>query len=266
MNPIIAALKGTAMKDKKKRTGAPPPPPPPPLGVYPTGVSPHDLGVVSFSEKNQGVGNPFTNNQTMASVFIRGADLIQTGGGFGGPAQITNAAGTNINSGNNPEVVVADYVATVLQSITPPTTQANSPFPHLNSVTMEPGTVYVSTNNFGDDVEMQFIWMGYNQNFSFSGFHPAAGATIDAITNPSSIPLSPLMPATINVNSNPMETQTVNISFGTSALSSQAEIILEFTMTGGAKGQPVLTTATTNPTSGSSTFVGSCYLKIVFIA
>lgn len=265
MNPIIAAIKGTAMKDKKKRAGAPPPPPP--LGTYPTGNAPHELGVVSFSEKNiSGSGNPFTNNQTMASVFVRDSALITTGGGFGGPAQITNAAGTNINSGTNPEVVVADYVATVLQSITPPTTQANTGFPHLNSVTMEPGTIYVSTNSFADNVILRFIWMGYNQFGSYRGTHPSAAGTIDAITNPSSIPINPSMPATVSVSGNPMDSGSPQIFFETSVLSSQAEVILEFKMTGGAKGQPVLTTATTNPTSGSSTFVGSCYMKVVFIA
>lgn len=264
MNPMIAAMKGTAMKDKKKRAGSGGGSPPP-TGTYPTGNSPAELGVVSFSEQNQGSGNPFTNNQTMASVFVRDSTLMTTGGAFNGHAQITNAGGTNLSSGSNPEVVVADYVATVLQSITPPTTQSNTGFTHLNSVQMEPGTIYVSTNNFADNVEIRFIWMGYNQNFAYNGAHPSAAGTISTITNPSSIPINPSMPLSANVTGNPMRTQSVLVFFETSVLSSQGEVMLEFKMTGGAKGQPVLTTATTNPVSGA-TFVGSCYMKIVFIA
>ena len=262
---MTAMKKGTAMKDKKKRAGGGGSPPPPPAGTYPTGSPPAELGVVSYSEKNQGSGNPFTNNLTMASVFVRDSILLTTGGQFNGHAQITNAGGTNLSSGSNPEVVVADYVATVLQSITPPTTQSNTGFPNLNSRQMEPGTIYVSTNNFADNVEMRFIFMGYNQNFAYNGAHPSAAGTISAITNPSSIPTNPSMPATINVQNNPMETGSPSVFFETSVLSSQAEVILEFKMTGGAKGQPVLTTATTNPVPGA-TFVGSCYMKIVFIA
>ena len=237
---------------------------PPPTGTYPTGSAPADLGIVSITEQNQGSGNPFTNNQTMASVFVRESSLMTTGGAFNGHAQITNAGGTNLSSATQPEVVVADYVATDLQSITPPTNQSNTGFSHLNSVQMQPGTIYVSTNNFADNVEMRFIFMGYNQNGAYNGAHPAAAGTISAITNPSSIPINPSMPLTVNVTGNPMDSQTVAVLFETSALSSQGEVILEFKMTGGAKGQPVLTTATTNPVSGA-TFVGSCYMKVVFI-
>jgi hypothetical protein len=264
MNPMIAAMKGTAMKDKKKRAGGGGSPPPP-AGAYPTGSPPAELGVVSFSEKNQGSGNPFTNNQTMASVFIRDSILLTTGGQFNGPAPITNAAGTQLSSATQPEVVVADYVATVLQSITPPTTQSNTGFSHLNSVQMEPGTIYVSTNGFADNVLLRFIFMGYNQNNAYNGAHPSAAGTISTITNPSSIPTNPSMPATVIVTGNPMETGSPFVFFETSVLSSQGEVMLEFKMTGGAKGQPVLTTATTNPISGA-TFVGSCYMKVVFIA
>lgn len=238
---------------------------PPPTGTYPTGSPPAELGVVSFSEQNQGSGNAFTNNQTMASVFVRDSALITTGGAFNGHAQITNAGGTNLSSLTQPEVVVADYVATVLQSITPPTTQSNTGFTHLNSVQMEPGTIYVSTNNFADNVSMRFIFMGYNQQFAYNGAHPAATGRISAITNPSSIPINPSMPYAVSVTGNPMQTGSPPVFFETSVLSSQGEIILEFAMTGGAKGQPVLTTATTNPVSGA-TFVGSCYMKVVFIA
>ena len=262
MNPMWALKKGTSMKDKKKRAGGGSPPAP--TGVFPTNsFSPAHLGVVSFTEMNQGSGNAFTNNQTMASVFVRDTVKIDPITGLHSFAQATNGAGANINTSGQPEIVVADYVATVLQSITPPTTQANTGFPHLNSVTMEPGTIYVSTNNFQEIVVLRYIVAGYNQQYAYNGGHPAAAAADSVVANASSIPVNSVSP--LNVGGNPMQSQTGMIEFDTTAISSQAEVILEFTMTGGAKGQPVLTTATTNPVAGAL-FVGSCYMKVVFIA
>jgi len=262
MNPMWALKKGTSMKDKKKRAGGGAPPPPP--GVFPTGSAPFDLGVVSLTEMNQSLSPPFTNNQTMASVFVRDTIKLDPNTGINSHAQATNAGGTNINTAGQTEIVVADYVATVLQSLTPPTTQANTGFTHLNSITMEPGTIYVSTNNFQEIVMLRYIISGYNQNGSYNGSHPSATANASVVANASSIPLNG--GGAFNVSANPMRSQTGFIEFDTTAISSQAEVIMQFTITGAAKGQPVVTTATTNPTSGSSTYVGSCYMKVVFIA
>jgi hypothetical protein len=203
-------------------------------------------------------------------VFVRDTSLIDPNTGQQSFAQATNGAGANINSQTQAEIVVADYIATVLQSITPPTNQANTGFTHLNSVLMQPGTIYVSTNNFQEMVGIRYMLSGYNQNGAYNGGHPSATANASVVTNQASIPVTFPGPGggtgAFNVNGNPMQSSTGIVLFDTTTVSSQSEVIMEFTITGAAKGQPTLTTATTNPTSGSSTFVGSCYMKIVFIA
>ena len=145
-NPLFLVTKG--LKSKKKRLGGG-------GGAFPTGSSPFELGIVSFTEQTS---SPPFNTHTMASVFIRQSDKIDPSNGSNlGFATVKNSGGTSINSASNPEINVADYIATILQGESAPNTDANS-FPHLAGTQMERGEIQISTNNFTEDIFLIFMF------------------------------------------------------------------------------------------------------------
>jgi len=248
-NPLFLVTKG--LKAKKKRLGGGG------GGVFPTGSSPHELGIVSFTEQTS---SPPFNTHTMASVFIRESSTIDpSNGNIIGFATIKDSGGTNINSISNPEINVADYIATILQGESAPNTDANS-FPHLAGTQMERGEIQISTNNFTEDIFIIFMFSGYNQSGAFN----QGSGNVNLAVNTSNLTITPQNPNPFNIGgSNPI-TGRADITFHTSLLSSQHEIILEFKADAIGKAGTG-TTATTSPIAGA-TKVGSCYLKIVFTA
>ena len=250
-NPLFLVTKG--LKAKKKRLGGGGGG----SGAFPTGSSPHELGIVSFTEET---GSPPFNTHTMASVFIRDSATINPSNGNPiGHATVKNSGGTNINSVTQPEINVADYIATILQGETAPNTDANS-FPHLAGTRMERGEIQISTNNFTEDIFLMFMFSGYNQSGSFN----QGSGNVNLAVNTSNLTMTLANPNPFNIGGSTPISGRVDITFHTSLLSSQHEIILEFKADAIGKAGTG-TTATTSPIAGA-TKVGSCYLKIVFTA
>ena len=129
MNPLFAAIKGTAMKDKKKRSGGGAPPTP---GTYPEstdnglGVQDNVFGVAGLEYFSQQTG------MNMASVELLDIRDFNTG------ATVAPFTGSN-------PLMVADYLATITHSQTPA-------FPSLGlGETILNGEVTLNIANNGSD-------------------------------------------------------------------------------------------------------------------
>ena len=147
MNPLFAAIKGTAMKDKKKRSGGGAPSP----GTYPESTD-NGLGV---QDNVFGVAGleyfPHQTGINMASVELLTIMDMNTG------APVAPFTGSN-------PLMVADYLATIAQSQTPA-------FPTLTpSATILNGEVTLNIANNGNDTGIDVGISCYNTtNARFGG-------------------------------------------------------------------------------------------------
>jgi len=250
MNPVFAAIKGTAMKDKKKRAAAAPS-----TGTYPDnfvgGGITFQLGVGSADVQSRAAPNPHLH----ASVFYRDGTLTPSGSFL----QLTNAAGANINSQGATAVTIADYVATDLRGETPVTLPGGAINPPA-----QPGVVYVpNIVNQGVGVSMLFATMGIDNN---SNAWNNGTATVSAVVNQSSLAVSGTLTDSMSSNP-PVQNNFLIVNIDTTGITSQTEIILEFRVTGNGKqaGNQTTTQASASDiTNGSALKVGSCYVKIIF--
>ncbi len=160
MNPLFAAIKGTAMKDKKKRSGGGAPS----IGTYPKST---DNGL-SVQDNIFGVAGleyfPHQTGINMASVELISINDMNT---FAPVAPFT---------GSNP-LMVADYLATIAQSQTPS-------FPTLTpSATILNGEVTLNIANNGSDTGIDVGISCYNTtNQRFGGGNRARiSVLVDAL-------------------------------------------------------------------------------------
>jgi len=250
MNPIFAAMKGTAMKDKKKRTAAAPS-----TGTYPDNIVggglTFQLGVGSTTVQSRAAPNPHLH----ANLFYRDGTLTPSGSFL----QLTNAAGTNINSQGATAVTIADYVATDLRGETPVTLPGGAINPPA-----QPGVVYVpNIVNQGVGVSMLFATMGIdNNNAAWNG----GTATVSAVVNRAGLAVSGTLTDSMSGNP-PVQNNYLIVDIDTSRITSQTEIILEFRVTANNKQAGAQTTTQASASdiiAGTALKVGSCYVKIVF--
>ena len=223
-------------------------------GTFPSGTVPTEMGVVS-SEYISGIGNPYIT-QTIASVMVRDSTKV-SGSGVITFAQLTNASGTNINSNSQPELTVADYIASDLRSQSLPSTAFSNP--------VQAGVIYISTNSFTENARLAFRVNCYNQNSSFNG----GELVVSDVVNTSSVGIvsnnaSTSSPAILTHN--PPRSGNIILEFDTISLSSQAELILQFQISVSPKVGGPQSTTTSNPADPAALYASSSYIKIVFIA
>jgi len=222
-------------------------------GTFPSGSVPLEMGVVS-SEYVAGLPNPF-DTQSIASVMVRDSTKTNASGVVSF-AQLTNASGTNINSSSQPELTVADYIASNLRGQPLPSTNFSNP--------VQAGVVYISTNSFTEDARLAFRVHCYNQNNSFNG----AELIVTDVVNEASVPIlsnnaSPSSPALMTHN--PPRSGNIILEFDTRSLSSEAELILQFQIRVSPKVGGPQETTTADPSDPASLYVSSSYIKIGFL-
>jgi len=251
MNPIFAAIKGTAMKDKKKRAAGAPS-----TGTYPDnfvgggitfqlGVGSPDVGLVSLSAPNPNLH---------ASVMYRDGVSSAGGGSF---LQITNAAGANINAQGSTSFTISDYIATALRGETPLTGAWG---------TAQPGVIHVpNVVGQGVTVTMLFMIMGIDNNGS--GWNTGtATVSSPAALNTASLAVTGTLSDPMNGNP-PIQNNYLVVNIDTSGLASPTSIMLEFRVQANGKAAGTQTTIQANPAdinAGTALKVGSCYVGIVF--
>jgi hypothetical protein len=239
---ITAMTKGTSMKDKKKRAGGGGGGVPS-TGTYPSVVSAGpsiDIGAMAMGL------NP-AQNHLHASVLMR---MSIDAAGF---LQITDAQGAQINSQGAPEVEIADYIATIIQSETPINGVGGNP--------MHPGVIHTQGAPTNGGVTLVFRVANDEPTGAFGG---GEFLDITMVSNPQNVTIR-------SINGNP----PAQVAFARRAPFAEAivefdplfggeTIILEFKMTGSAKAGNFSSDVITPPVSGSTLKVGSCYVQIVF--
>ncbi len=235
---MTAMTKGTTMKDKKKRAGGGGGAPPS-TGTYPSVVGPGiDIGCMA-------VGLNPAGNHLHASVLIRDS---RDAAGF---LPITNAAGAIINSQGAPEVEIADYVATVIQSETP----INGAIVGGGGNPMQPGVIHTQGAPANGDVELILRIANDEPNGSFGG---GEFVDITMVHNPNGVVISRINGAP------PAQVPLGQVSLLFNPVTAGDTIILEFKITGVSKAGTFSSAVISPPVSGSTLKTGSCYVRVVF--
>ena len=238
---MTAMAKGTSMKDKRKRAGGGGAPPS--TGTYPTVTTAgDDIGCIA-----EGL-NP-------AGSYLHASVLLRESFDAAGFLQIRNAASANINSQGAPEVEIADYVATVVQSETP----INGAIAGGGGNPMQPGVIFTQNAPANGDVQLIFRMHNDNHRGAFGG-----GEFVDVtmVHNPNGVVIS-------RINGAPPAQVAFSGGVGIARVhfnpvTAGDTIILEFKITGRARTGNFSSAVISPPIGGSTLKVGSCYVQIVF--